>query len=169
MQNAASRKTTLTEKLQSPRLREVNEHYGDVRRPNAVVAASAVFRASKIVNGRMEAALTSLDLTPARYELLGLLHNTEGGRMSLRDLSKATLHHPATMTYTIDTLEKRKLLRRKPDPTDRRAVLAEVTASGRRLVDQASQLLEDVEWGLADLTEGEAETVAVILSRIHPT
>ena len=159
----------LAEKLQSPRLREVNEHFSDVERPNAVVAASAVFRASKIVTSRMEAALAPLDLTPARYELLGLLHNTEGGRMSLRDLSRATLHHPATMTYTIDTLEKRKLLKRKADPKDRRAVLAEVTAAGRQLVDQASQLLANIEWGLADLSEDEAETVAVILSRVHPT
>jgi DNA-binding MarR family transcriptional regulator len=166
--NKRTRAARFDAQLESPRLRQVLDHFGDVEKPVHMVAASAIFRASKIVSSRMEAALSELNLTPARYELLGLLDNTEGGRMSLRDLSRATLHHPATMTYTIDTLEKRKLIRRKPDPSDRRAVLAEVTAAGRELVVRASRVLEAIDWGVGDYSETQAADVAVLLSMLHP-
>lgn len=39
------------------------------------------------------------------------------------------------MTAVLDTLERRGLLRRTPDPTDRRRVLIGITDSGRALVD----------------------------------
>jgi DNA-binding MarR family transcriptional regulator len=155
--------------LDSPRLRQVHEHFASVRSPRRVVAASAIFRANKIITARMDAALTSLDLTTARYELLGLLDNTEGGKLSLGALGKTTLYHPATMTYTIDGLEKRGLITRQPDPGDRRAVLAVITPAGRKLVRQATKILEDLDWGLEEMSEEDAATVAVLLSNIHPT
>ena len=155
--------------LGSPRLRQVHEHFGSVRSPRRVVAASAIFRANKIVTARMEAVLGELDMTTARYELLGLLDNTEGGKLSLGELGRTTLYHPATMTYTIDGLEKRGLIKRQSDPNDRRAVLAVITPAGRQLVHQATAELEAIDWGLSDLTEEDATTVAVILSGVHPS
>ena len=155
--------------LGSPRLQQVHEHFGDVRSPRRVVAASAIFRANKIVNARMEAVLGELDMTTARYELLGLLDHTDGGKLSLGELGRTTLHHPATMTYTIDGLEKRGLIERQPDPSDRRAVLAAITPAGRKTVREASKRLEEIDWGLSDLSEEEATALAVILSSIHPS
>jgi DNA-binding MarR family transcriptional regulator len=160
--------STFEGELASPRLRQVHEHFAAVRSPRRVVATSAIFRANKILTARMDAVLGTLDLTTARYELLGLLDNTEGGRLSLGELGRTTLYHPATMTYTIDGLEKRGLITRQPDPSDRRAVLAEITSTGRKLVRQATKLLEGLDWGLADLSEEDATTLAVLLSRIHP-
>ena len=156
-------------KLDSPRLRQVHQHFAAVRSPRRVVASAAIFRANKIVTARMDAVLNALDMTTARYELLGLLDNTEGGRLSLGELGRTTLYHPATMTYTIDGLEKRGLITRQPDPSDRRAVLAEITPEGRRLVRKATGLLDDIDWGLSEFTEDAATTLAVLLSNIHPT
>jgi len=155
--------------LESARLKEVYQHYKGVRRPGHVVAASAVFRADKIVTAKMGAALNSLDLSPDRYEILGLLANTRGGRISLKDLGKAVLSHPATTTYTVDSLEKRGLIERKPDPKDRRGVLAQVTPSGRDLVRRATKMLELIEWGVGELTDEEAATIARLLSKLHPS
>jgi DNA-binding MarR family transcriptional regulator len=155
--------------LESPRLRQVHEHFASVRSPRRVVATSAVFRANKIVTARMDAVLGEVDLTTARYELLGLLDNTAGGKLSLGELGRTTLYHPATMTYTIDGLEKRGLITRVPDPSDRRAVMAEITAAGRKLVRQATKKLDEIDWGLSDVSEEEAATLAVILSKVHPT
>lgn len=155
--------------LESPRLRQVHEHFASVRSPRRVVGSAAIFRANKIVTARMDAVLGELDLTTARYELLGLLDNTAGGKLSLGELGRTTLYHPATMTYTIDGLEKRKLIKRVPDPSDRRAVMAEITAGGRKLVRQATKLLDEIDWGLGELSEDEATALAVLLSKIHPT
>ena len=154
--------------LDSARLRQVHEHFAAVRSPRRVVASAAIFRANKIVTARMDTVLSALDMTTARYELLGLLDNTEGGRLSLGELGRTTLYHPATMTYTIDGLEKRGLITRQPDPSDRRAVLAEITPEGRRLVRTANELLGDIDWGLPELPEDDATALAVLLSNIHP-
>jgi len=164
----ASTETGFGADLESPRLRQVHQHFGSVRSPRRVVGSAAVFRANKIVTARMDAVLGELDLTTARYELLGLLDNTDGGKQSLGELGRTTLYHPATMTYTIDGLEKRGLITRVPDPTDRRAVMAEITAAGRKLVRQATKLLDQIDWGLSELSEGEATTLAILLSKIHP-
>jgi DNA-binding MarR family transcriptional regulator len=43
------------------------------------------------------------------------------------------------MTNRIDHLEKRGLVRRRPDPNDARSVRVQLTAAGRRRVDQALQ------------------------------
>lgn len=160
--------TDLGAELASPRLRQVQEHFGNVRSPRRVIASAAIFRANKILTSRMDAVLGTLDLTTARYELLGLLDNTDGGRLSLGELGRTTLYHPATMTYTVDGLEKRGLIKRQPDPSDRRAVLAEITPQGRKVVRQATKLLEELDWGLAELSEEDATTLALILSNIHP-
>lgn len=165
----AKLETSFPSALASPRLQQVQEHFQSVRSPRRVVAASAIFRANKIVSARMEAVLGKLDMTTARYELLGLLDNTDGGKLSLGELGRTTLHHPATMTYTIDGLEKRGLIERQPDPNDRRAVLAAITPAGRKLIREAGAQLEAIDWGLSDLTEEDATALAVILSGIRPS
>ena len=162
-------KVTFESELESPRLRQVHQHFGSVRSPRRVVASAAIFRANKIITARMDVVLTTLDLTTARYELLGLLDNTDSGKLSLGELGRTTLYHPATMTYTIDVLEKRGLIVRRPDPNDRRAVMAEITREGRRVVRQATKLLDELDWGLGELSEEDATTLAVLLSNIHPT
>lgn len=155
--------------LDSERLRQVLKHYGSLRRPGHVVAASAVIRADKIITAKMATALGALDLNPDRYEILGLLTNTPGGRMSLKELGHAVLSHPATTTYTVDILEKRGLIQRKPDPKDRRGVLAQVTPAGRELVRRATKMLELIEWGMSEFSDEEAAVIARVLSRIHPS
>ena len=151
----------------APRLREVRDQFGPMGAPWHVVASVAIFRANKIVQARMEKALAPLDLTPARFELVGVIANSSEGRMSPRDLGRATLYHPATLTYTIDGLETRGLVKREPDPSDRRSILVVVTDAGRELVKHAAQVLAEITWGVEDLDNTEAETVATVLSRIH--
>ena len=155
--------------LDSPMLRQVLESMGDGHMPNHLVAASAVFRAEKIIKAKMAAALSELDLAPDRYQVLGLLANAEGGKMSLSDLSRAVLIHPATTTYTVDTLEKRGLIKRQSDPKDRRGVLAQVTPAGRDLVKKATKLLEGIDWGIGEISDSDAAAVARVLSHLHPS
>src|SRR5947208_8473201 len=127
--------------LSAARLRQVQDHFGHVRSPRRMLGATAIFRANKIVTARMEEVLGELDLTTSRYELLGLLDNSKGGKLSLGQLGRTTMYHPATMTYTIDGLEKRKLIKRQPDPKDRRAVLAAITPMGRKAIREATDAL----------------------------
>lgn len=140
------------------------------RRPlsNRVDAAAAVFRAERVIKLKLTAALAPLELAPDRYQVLNLLADAEGGKLALSEVSRALLIHPATTTYAMDTLEKRGLVKRQSDPRDRRGVLAHITPAGRALVRTAAELLEQIDWGVSELSDKEAGTVARTLSLLRP-
>jgi DNA-binding MarR family transcriptional regulator len=146
----------------------VLDNHSYLAHPAQVLAGTAIVRANKILSARMETALAPLNLPPQRFEVLELLHNAEGGRMTLRDLGRTALYHPATVGYTIDALEKRGLVRRVPDPNDGRAVLAEITDEGHELTEKGNALMESVNFAVGELTDEDAASVAIILSRLRP-
>lgn len=158
----------LADRLDSARLRRVAEEFPAEQQPH-VVASTAILRTYKILTTRIEAELEVLGLTMARYEILGLLATGPKAGMSLTDLSRATILHPATMTYTISGLEKRKLIRRRIKPSDKRVALAEITPLGRKVLASATAALAAIDFGLPDLGVDDAVEVGIRLSRIQPT
>jgi DNA-binding MarR family transcriptional regulator len=66
----------------------------------------------------------------SEYQVLAFLRTLDGASPS--ELNQFLLQTPAGMTYTIDQLEKAKLVRRRPSPNDRRSVRITLTAAGRR-------------------------------------
>jgi len=166
----ASRKTEpeLADKLAEPALRSVYDSFLTNPEINFMMAAGALMRASKIVGQRAEAVLAELDLTLLRYEILARLDVAVAGRITVRDLKEDILLNSATMTYTLDHLEKRKLLKRHQDRSDRRVVIAEITPAGARLVRQAHEALKTVHFGInGDLSEEQACEIAVVLSQLR--
>lgn len=157
----------LTDQLRSARLRDLCAAVAgdEVSRPQ-LVASAAIFRAHRIISTQIEAALVPLGLTPARFETLALVATAEGGRMTFMDLKRSLLQHPATLTYTIDALEKAGLMRRERSPEDRRVVIAEITPRGRELAELATTTLDGVRFGLGGITEQEAERMAILLSAL---
>ena len=155
------------EQLDSLRLRHLREQFSDGDNRH-VVASAAILRAFKILSARVEAELDVLGLTMPRYEVLGLLAANPDGHMSPTELSRATLLHPATMTHTVNALEKRKLIRRRPKPSDKRVLLAEITPLGRKVVNTANRALTRISFGAGDLSDDDATEVAIRLSRMHP-
>jgi DNA-binding MarR family transcriptional regulator len=132
-----------------------------------MVATAAVHRAARLITTRVEAALASLDLTTSRYEILALLSTSETGELSFGELKKALLLHAATMTYTVDSLAERKLIRRRQDASDRRAVRAEITASGRAMAAKATEALAKIHFGMDELSDAQAREVATLLLKLR--
>lgn len=58
------------------------------------------------------------------------------GTMSIGDLAVAERVRPQSMTQTIADLEADGLIERRPDPTDGRRILVELTAQGRQTLEQ---------------------------------
>ncbi|MFH5879083.1 MarR family winged helix-turn-helix transcriptional regulator [Arthrobacter sp. NA-172] len=56
-----------------------------------------------------------------------------GDPMRLKDLAERLRIAPRSATEVVDQLEGKGLVRREPDPTDRRATLVTATAAGQRL------------------------------------
>ncbi len=83
-------------------------------------------------------------LTPELWRLLYCLDRDQGGRQT--DLAAVMDVTPVTLGRMIDQLEKRGLVRRSPDPVDRRALRVSLTARAtvpiarmRSLVDESRQ------------------------------
>jgi DNA-binding MarR family transcriptional regulator len=71
------------------------------------------------------------ELTPAQYSILGLLWDRD--RRQFNELSTACCCSPSTVTGVVDTLEKKGLVSREPNPSDRRSLLVTLTEEGRVL------------------------------------
>ncbi|MBV9379458.1 MAG: MarR family transcriptional regulator [Streptosporangiaceae bacterium] len=79
-------------------------------------------------------------------------------------LLRATLVTSGTMTNRIDRLAEAGLVRREPDPRDRRGVLVTLTGKGRASVDAAlSDLLRSEHALLAGLDAGQRQRLADLL------
>ncbi|MFL0178683.1 MULTISPECIES: MarR family winged helix-turn-helix transcriptional regulator [unclassified Mycobacterium] len=71
-------------------------------------------------------------LTLFEVLVLDRLASSETGSARMRDLAKAFALAPSRVTSLIDHLEAQALVGRRPHPDDRRAVLAHITAEGRK-------------------------------------
>jgi DNA-binding MarR family transcriptional regulator len=79
-------------------------------------------------------------------------------------LLRATLVTSGTMTNRIDRLTEASLVRREPDPRDRRGVLVTLTEDGKRRVDAALEdLLRNERKLLASLDANQRELLAGLL------
>ena len=77
---------------------------------------------------------------------------------------------PAAASQAVDRLVSEGLLDRRPDPTDRRAVVITISEKGRKVLAEvkaeSNALLADI-YREIDLTTEEADTFGNVLSRIH--
>lgn len=71
------------------------------------------------------------------------------------------------MTYLLDDLEAAKLVKRRPDPADRRARLVALTAKGERALTRAQKQIGATEQRLlSPLDESEASAFRCMLERV---
>jgi DNA-binding MarR family transcriptional regulator len=86
----------------------------------------------------MDETLNEFHLDYSEYKLLGLLmREGEVYRSSPGKLAKIMELSSGAMTNRLDRLEKAGLLRRLPDPDDRRGILVELTPEGKRVYEDA--------------------------------
>jgi DNA-binding MarR family transcriptional regulator len=134
---------------------------------DAMTAAMSVSRADQLIQARLNATLRQFDLTMGRYETLLLLAISETGQLPLGRMSEQMMVHPTSITNNIDRLEAQGYVRRIPHESDRRTTLAEITSSGREIVDIASHELQKVEFGLDGLTAKERVQLSRILRKVR--
>jgi DNA-binding MarR family transcriptional regulator len=122
---------------------------------DAMAAATSIVRAQQILMGRVDEALAPLGLTFARFEALALLSFTRRGALPMGKIGARLQVHPTSVTNAVDRLERDGLVARRVHPTDRRAVLAEITPAGRRRAQEAAKALAAAGFGLAELDGDE--------------
>ena len=116
---------------------------------SAMAAVTSIMRAQQILLGELDRILRPHGLTFARYEALVLLTFSRQGALPLRVIGERLMVHPTSVTNTIGRLEKQGMVVRKPNPRDGRGTLAEITARGRAVVEDATRDLMAAEFGLS--------------------
>jgi len=115
-----------------------------------------------VMAGRLQdnfaAHAAEFGLSAAQAKLLLQLHPTEAKPM--RVLAERLRYDPSNLTGVVDKLEQRGVLRRRPDPHDRRVKALAITDEGIRLRDGFWQRLTTDAGPLAHL--GPAQ-----LARLH--
>ena len=90
-----------------------------------------------------------------------------GEPLTPSQVSDRVLVASATMTATLDLLERRGWIRRIPNPADRRSVLIEITPDGRATADQLLPGIRAVEQSiLSALTPAERAQLLHMLAKI---
>jgi MarR family transcriptional regulator, organic hydroperoxide resistance regulator len=86
------------------------------------------------------------------------------GPMTIGELAERMSCEPSNATFVVDKLEKRRLIERRPHPTDRRARYLILTPEGSTLRDQLLELLIQ-DSPLAGLSQQEQGVLHDLLQR----
>jgi DNA-binding MarR family transcriptional regulator len=93
-----------------------------------------VLRVARALRRRGADAMAPWDLAPHHARALRVVDRHESIRPG--ELAEHLRVAPRSVTDVVDALEARGLVERRPDPTDRRATVLALTASGQALVSE---------------------------------
>jgi DNA-binding MarR family transcriptional regulator len=100
--------------------------------PSPSEIADRFFAVANLLRKRANVGLREQGFTMAGGKLLSILHRRGPTRISA--LAVKLDIAARSVTQAVDALERDHLVRREPDPTDRRAVLVALTAAGADLI-----------------------------------
>ena len=119
-------------------------------------------RAHSAVARHAEADVARHGLTIAEFGVLEALYHV--GPMLLGELQRKVLVSSGGVTWLVDRLEKRGLVKREACPEDRRARYATLTAEGRKLLARIfPEHARAIEHAMSGLTRADRERAAVLL------
>lgn len=128
-------------------------------------AMDRLFDLAVVLGELMNRRLAEHGLTPARAEVIWLLHH--GGPRTQRELSQALKCTPRNVTGLVDALEAAGFVARSAHPTDRRATVVSLTQQGTTLV---TDWHRDRDHGtahlLGDTSAAELTTFVSVLDRV---
>jgi DNA-binding MarR family transcriptional regulator len=126
---------------------------------------SRVSRLERHLDRARRTAFAAHGLEPWEFDVLAALRR-QGPPYELSPgaLLRTTLVTSGTMTNRVDRLENAGLVRRRPDPEDKRGVLVTLTPAGQAQADAAlADLLEAEQTLLAPLPEPSRQALADLL------
>lgn len=122
-------------------------------------------RAYQSFSAYSEAHIRQFDLTPAQFDVIATLGNTNG--LSMGEIGARTLITKGTLTGVVDRLIQKQLVVREIPSNNRRNVIVQLTPSGQQVFEQVfpahiAHLKEQFE----KLEPSELELLKVLLSRL---
>jgi MarR family 2-MHQ and catechol resistance regulon transcriptional repressor len=129
-------------------------------------AMRELVRAYQTFSAFSETHIRQFDLTPAQFDVIATLGNTNG--MSMGEIGEKTLITKGTLTGVIDRLIQKQLVVREIPSDNRRSVIVQLTPRGKHLFEQVfpahiAHLKEQFE----KLEPSELELLKVLLGRLR--
>jgi DNA-binding MarR family transcriptional regulator len=114
---------------------------------------------------RFAERLEALKLTPAHAGLLRFIGSSSGTNQ--QELALRLGMYPSRMVALVDELQQRQLMERRPNPRDRREYSLELSADGKRTLEEIGRVAREHQDALLTaLNKAERETLAALLLRI---
>ncbi|MDN5896214.1 MAG: MarR family transcriptional regulator [Nocardioides sp.] len=133
----------------------------------AMHAVTSLMRVQQLVLNQLDTTLKPHGLSFARYEALVLLVFSSHGSLPLGKMGERLQVHPTSITSIMARLEASGHVVRRRHPDDGRAVLAEITDSGRAVVEAATADLVASGFALDALGEDDLVRVSELLRPIR--
>jgi DNA-binding MarR family transcriptional regulator len=127
-----------------------------------------VSRLARALEARLEPVYKAHGLEPGWHDILATLRRSGPDyRLRPTDLTNASMLTSSGTTKRLDKLEHAGLIRREPDPNDRRGTLIALTDAGRELIDALTPAHLANEANLISaLDEQEREQLAALLRKL---
>src|SRR5438094_2382555 len=104
-------------------------------------------------------------LNPTEFAILEALYHK--GALPLQQIGEKVLISSGNITYSVDKLEQKQLLVRRPSPQDRRVIFAELTPQGRDLLAAIfPKHTEAIHLAVSGLTPEEQVQAAQLLKKL---
>jgi DNA-binding MarR family transcriptional regulator len=130
------------------------------------IAGALQTRAYAVLRKHVYAVLTTHDITPSHWSMLGIIIEARDG-IRQSEVAKALNVKPPLVTVMVRYLEERGLIQTVPNQFDARAKLLSVTPEGKKLIKQTdSELNKQLDRLLTGLTEKDLIAYHKVLSTI---
>jgi DNA-binding MarR family transcriptional regulator len=146
-------------------MNEINRLDADVLRPSGALLGAQIALSAAIDNR----AVSSIGQDPTVIDLVVRLDLAPGQKLRAVDICRQLMLSPSHISRVLDKAEAAGLVKRGPDPSDRRASLITISAEGKRIVAEfAPRLHEVLNTAIFDvLSPTEIETLIDSLERIE--
>ena len=129
---------------------------------------TSVMRVQQIMLANVESLLRPFGLSFSRYEVLMLLLFSRRGSLPLGKVGERLQVHAASVTNAVERLERDGFVRPRAEPgTTGAAVLAELTAAGRQVAEEATIVLNKEVFAEVGLDPDERAVLYGLLKKLR--
>lgn len=144
-----------------------NRDYEEFHWPSVEALLNLIYTFD-VVLARVSRKADAHGLSMAAFNVLMILSRCENKGCQMRELSELLLVTRANITGLVDSLEKKSLVSRTADKTDRRVCIARLTKKGEALLEAVlPEHYKVVHEVFAGLTKTEKATLSTLLTKLR--
>lgn len=130
-------------------------------------ALLSIVRTGSVIGKLSDSFFSPFDLTEAQYNILIVL-KLENKKLTQVEIGERLVSSRANITLILDKMEKKGLVKRERIENDRRVLMVDLTAKGRKLVDAVeAKYVAEVERLMSSLTETECKEMSRLLEKLR--